>query len=471
VTAMHLGSSPQQSWGKPDGGDSAGLTDGSRVAVIGGGPAGSMFSYFLLRMAGNIGVELGVDIYEPRYFKHKGPAGCNHCGGVVSESLVQRLATEGINLESSVIQRGIDSYTLHMDVGTVRIDAPLHEKRIAAVYRGNGPRYSEVADIDSFDSYLQELAMGQGARMVRQLVTDLQRNEHSMQVGCADGHTSNYDLVVVATGVNSRFLEIVQACISNIRPPETAKTFICEFSLGDTTIRKHLGSSMHVFFMDLPHLEFAALIPKGDYATLCLLGDHIDEELVQTFLSASEVRQCFPDALVPPHVCHCFPRMNSATARPTFGNRLVMIGDSGTTRLLKDGIGGAYRTAKAAARTVLFHGITAADFQKFYWPICRKLDFDNDIGKGLFFVSGLIQRARFARRAVLRMTANEQAKTRGRRRMSEILWDLFTGSASYREVFLNTLHPAYIGALLWNLVVSNWPLSRHQMVSHADDQA
>jgi flavin-dependent dehydrogenase len=430
-----------------------------------------MFSYFLLRMAGNIGVELDVDIYEPRYFKHKGPAGCNHCGGVVSESLVQRLATEGINLESNVIQRGIDSYTLHMDVGTVRIDTPLHEKRIAAVYRGNGPRHSEVADIESFDGYLQELAEDQGARMVRQLVTDLQRNEQSMQVGCADGRTSNYDLVVVATGVNSRFLDIVAARNSSIRPPETAKTFICEFPLGETTIRQHLGNSMHVFFIDLPHLEFAALIPKGDYATLCLLGDHIDEELVKTFLSTSEVRQCFPDALVPPHVCHCFPRMNSGTARPTFGDRLVMIGDSGTTRLLKDGIGAAYRTAKAAARTVLFHGITAEDFQEFYWPTCKKLDFDNGIGKGLFVVSGLIQRARFARRAVLRMTAHEQAKTQGRRRMSEILWDLFTGSAPYREVFLNTLHPVYIGALLWNLVAGNWPKSRRQMAGQADDHA
>ena len=147
-----------------------------------------------------------------------------------------------------------------------------------------------------------------------------------------------------------------------------------------------------------------------------------------------------------------------------------MIGDSGTTRLLKDGIGAAYRTAKAAARTVLFHGISADAFRKFYWPVCRKLEFDNGIGKGLFMFSGLIQRARFARRAVLRMTANEQVKKKGRKRMSEILWDLFTGSASYREVFLNTLHPAYVGTLLWNLAASNWPAGRRQTLGRADDR-
>jgi flavin-dependent dehydrogenase len=98
------------------------LEDGSRVAVIGGGPAGSFFTYFLFEMAERIGMDLAVDIYEPRDFTKPAPQGCNMCGGIISESLVQLLATEGINLPSSVVQRGIDSYVLHMDVGTVRIE-------------------------------------------------------------------------------------------------------------------------------------------------------------------------------------------------------------------------------------------------------------------------------------------------------------------------------------------------------------
>ena len=62
-----------------------------------------------------------------------GPAGCNHCGGIVSESLVQLLTTEGINIPTKVAQKGIESYVLHMDVGSVRIETPVHEKRIAAM--------------------------------------------------------------------------------------------------------------------------------------------------------------------------------------------------------------------------------------------------------------------------------------------------------------------------------------------------
>lgn len=79
------------------------LSDGARVAVIGGGPAGSFFAYFLLDMAGRIGLDLQVDIYEPRDFTIPGPPGCNMCGGVVSETLVQNLAAEAIHLPSNIV--------------------------------------------------------------------------------------------------------------------------------------------------------------------------------------------------------------------------------------------------------------------------------------------------------------------------------------------------------------------------------
>ena len=49
------------------------------------------------------------------------------CGGIISESLVQNLAAEGINLPTTIVQRGINAYMLHTDVGSVRIDAPLNE--------------------------------------------------------------------------------------------------------------------------------------------------------------------------------------------------------------------------------------------------------------------------------------------------------------------------------------------------------
>ena len=51
------------------------LTENSHVAIIGGGPAGSFFSYFLLATAERVGTDLSVDIYESRNFSNPGPTG------------------------------------------------------------------------------------------------------------------------------------------------------------------------------------------------------------------------------------------------------------------------------------------------------------------------------------------------------------------------------------------------------------
>ena len=57
-------------------------------------------------------------------------------------------------------------------------------------------------------------------------------------------------------------------------------------------------------------------------------------------------------------------------------------------------------------------------------------------------------------RAVMRMARKEQSNPGSRRRMSMVLWDMFTGSSPYREVFARCLHPAFWGTLLLNVVAS-----------------
>jgi hypothetical protein len=132
----------------------------------------------------------------------------------------------------------------------------------------------------------------------------------------------------------------------------------------------------------------------------------------------------------------------------------VFIGDSGVTRLYKDGIGAAYRTAKSAATTVVLQGISAEDFKEHYWPACRKIEIDNMIGQMMFMVTRIIQGQQIARRAVLRMTANEQKKADSKKRMSMVLWDMFTGSAPYRDIFIRTLSPAFLARLVGDLAIS-----------------
>jgi len=443
-------------WKRLGAADELRLEDGDRVAVLGGGPAGSLFAYFFRRLAELVELDVAVDLFEPRRFDRRGPGGCNHCGGVVSESLVQVLATEGVEIPPGVIQRGIDSYVLHMDVGDARIDPPGHEKRIAAVYRGSGPRLSAITDDVSFDRYLLELACAHGTRHEARLVAGVEWFDGRPRVRCADGLARDYDLVVVATGVNSHLLETIERLGVGFVAPQTVKTFITEFELGRERIERSLGASMHVFLLDLPRLEFGALIPKGDYVTVCLLGREIDDDLVRSFLGSPEVRSCFPGGVLPASCCHCMPRINLAPRGPAWADRLVMVGDSGVTRLYKDGIGAAYRTAKAAATTALLQGVSADSFSRFYGPCCRRIDRDNRIGRFLFACGHSAQHLRGARRALLRMTRREQATAGSAARLSGILWDLFTGSSSYGDILRRGFHPGFGLGLAWNFAVGAW---------------
>lgn len=437
------------------------LQPGNRVAVIGGGPAGSLFSQFLLKTMAHLDIDIDVEIYEPRDFNFCGPAGCNHCGGVVSESLIQILGTEGVVLPEEVVQRGIDSYVMHMDVGSVRIETPLQEKRIAAVYRGNGPRQSEPASIAGFDHHLISLARSAGAKVRQQMVTEVDLDEGRPRITCADGHRQTYDLLVVASGVNSALLGLIEKSGLEFKAPTAVKSFVAEFKLGAATIERSFGTSMHVFLLDIPRLQFAALIPKGEYLTLVMLGDDVDQELVESFLNAPEVRSCFPGNRPPDNACQCFPRLNLSHVRRPFADRVVFIGDSGVARLYKDGIGSAYRTAKAAANCVALHGISARDFHYHYWPACKKIAIDNLLGRCVFGFCHLLQKLRFARRSVMRMTVIEQRTEGAIPHMSSVLWDVFTGSAPYREVLFRTLHPFFLGRLIWNLLAANaWKSGR-----------
>ena len=448
------------------------LDDNSRVAVIGAGPAGTFFSYFFCAMAERVGLDVQLDIIESRDFTIPGPSGCNMCGGIVSESLVQTLATEGINLPSTVIQRGIDSYFLHMDVGSVKIETPHQEKRIGAVHRGAGPRGDQQAQWDSFDGFLLKLARDKGANLISGRVEEIRWEDGRPAVKVSGSEPSVYDLLVVAVGVNTATLKLFQDLDIKYIPPETTKTFICEYALGKEKIEDYLGSSMHTYLLKIPRLEFAAMIPKGEYATVCMLGKKIDKELVQSFLNSPEMKRCLPpDWDSQQEVCRCMPKINIKGSSHPFGDRLIFVGDCGISRLYKDGIGAAYKTAKAAATTVVFSGISEEALKIRFWPACQKLERDNRIGKLIFSSIGLIQSFPFARRAILRMVSTEQQNKKAPQRMSTALWDLFTGSAPYREVLLRMAHPFFLSRLIWNIMIELWPFrSRKQKRrSHEDE--
>jgi CRP-like cAMP-binding protein/flavin-dependent dehydrogenase len=421
------------------------LEDGSRVGVIGGGPAGSLFAYFLLTFARRADLALHVDIFEPRDFCVSGPAGCNMCGGVVSETLVQALATEGVTLPASLVQRGIGSYVLHTADGRLPIETPLHEKRIAAIHRGGGPRDAEAMKWGGLDGYVLDLARTLGAELVRARVGDVGWREDGRPEVRLKNEARAYDLLVGATGVNSNAWPVFEKLGLPARPPRTAKTYVTELHLGREVVSRHFGDAMHLFLLDIPKLDCAAMVPKGNYVTVCLLGAGIDAGTIEAFFQSDPVRRCLPPEMASaPGMCHCGPRINEREAAQPFIDRVVLVGDCGVSRLYKDGIGAAYRTAKCAARTAVFSGVTSADFRRHYWPLYRSIANDNRYGAVMFATVHLFKTFPPLLRGAMGMAAREQSNG-GSRRMSLVLWDMFTGSAPYRDIFFRTLDPRFLG--------------------------
>ncbi len=309
------------------------LENGSRVGVVGGGPAGSLFAYFLLTFAQRAELHLEVDLFEPRDFTAPGPAGCNMCGGLVSETLVQALAIEGVTLPSSVVQRGIDSYVLHTTDGRLSIRTPLHEKRIAALHRGGGPRDAESRRHGGLDGYLLGLSKSLGANVVRTRVSDVAWTQGRPEVRLPN-ETRRYDLLVGATGVNSGAWPLFEKLGLASRPPRTAKTFITELQLGRETVSRYFGDAVQLFLLDIPKLDCAAMVPKSECVTVCLLGAGIDADTVDAFFRCEPVRTCLPPGAAPGvRGCQCSPRINEREASRPFADRVVLIGDCGVSGL------------------------------------------------------------------------------------------------------------------------------------------
>lgn len=440
------------------------LKNGSKIGVIGGGPAGSFFSFFAFDLAKRMGINIEIDIYEIKNFNNTGPAGCNHCGGIVSESLVQMLSADGIILPPQVIRRGIDTYTLHLEHGTTVIDTLLRDQRIVSMFRGRGPLGGATAStIQSFDGYLLELCEKKGAKIYNEKVLDAENETDGITL-ISNKSERKYDLVVGAVGLNPGTLNIFRKIIPSYKPPKTTKTYINEYYLGAETINQHFGNSMHVFLLNLPGVKFGALIPKGDYVTLVLLGKEINKSIVDSFVSSETVRNCFPEGteLININPCHCFPSINIKSGKNPYSDRIVLIGDSSSSKLYKNGIGAAYITGKAAANTAINVGISKKDFKKSFQPVCSSLDLDNTVGKLIFFVTTIIQKSSFLKKVLFQMVVKEQAKEKGKLEMSSLLWDTFTGSAPYRRIFLRALNPVLMATLGLNVFLEFFKPNRNK---------
>ncbi|MEW6110307.1 MAG: hypothetical protein AB1632_14240 [Nitrospirota bacterium] len=415
------------------------LNDGANIAVIGGGPTGSFFSIFALKMAQMVGKELNVTIYEPKDFIRDGPGGCNRCGGIISELLVQTLAVEGINLPDTVVRKGINSYKLHTNHGDVTIATPAFERTIATVYRGGGPRGNAIKNIESFDNFLLDQAINEGAVRKPLRVDRVEYRNNKPVLFSKDQELMEADLVVGAFGVNSTAATIFENIGFGYKEPPTITAGIVEMHMGEDIVREYFGNSIHLFLLPDSNLKFAAMIPKGPYVTLCILGKNVNADIVDDFMNKPIVKKVLPGSEHYKIACRCLPKMNIGAPQKPFTHRVVMCGDAGSTRLFKDGLGAAYLMGKAAAKTAVFEGVGKEHFQAGYFPVYKSIITDNYFGTILYMIIDSYRKIKLLTNAMLKVVEKEQKSTREEKILSSILWDMFTGNERYKNVFFKSL--------------------------------
>ncbi|MBI4768851.1 MAG: hypothetical protein HY784_00170 [Chloroflexi bacterium] len=422
------------------------LVHGSRVVIVGGGPAGSFAALHLLRLAAEArpAKRIEVIVLEVRDFARPGPGGCNKCAGILSSTLVHNLGRLGLSLPPDVIQSELEAYILHLGEVQLPLRRPDPTRRIVSIYRGSGPRLGSHPYPASFDGWLLDQARAQGANVRRARVQGVQAGPRPIVITTHERLEA--DLVVVASGVNSR-TPLDPAW--GYQPPRTEIMAQDEVPLPGG----FLDSNVHIFFDHPPGLIFGGLIPKGRYANISLLGRKLPPDAVGDFLEGHGLTTLLPEGLL--SLCGCTPRVAVSPAAGYYADRLVVVGDAAITRLYKDGIGAAFVTAEAAARTAIHRGVSRQDFAAGYRPVCLRIAADNLYGRLLFRLWAVTRRSPFLLNAWRRAILDEAGLPPAAHVYTRVLWSMFTGDESYRQMFrLSVSRPALWG--LWQGALKTW---------------
>lgn len=424
--------------GRPDG--------GLRIAIIGGGPAGSVCALALLYYARRTDRDVEVVIFDRKSFVDFGPRGCNMCAGVISDTLVRNLEHLGITIPAAAIQQQILGYQMETRAGSLRLARPARST-IYAVYRGIGPRGLEYDEARSFDLLLLRSATECGAKHINQTVTGIELPRGPGGTGAVlygGGERYVTDVIVGAFGVNSTLPRHLEGLGIGYRPPRTVQACQAEVPLDEAFIRERYRGEIKIFNLGLPGIRFASITPKQRHVTVSLVGARVEQRDLEAFLQRPEVRAHFPPGWrVPRGYCLCYPRLPVMGARRPYADGFVVVGDAYISRYLKDGIGSAFYTGFLAAQTIMTRGITRRDFRRHYAARCwRRYFWDNLCGKLIFAYNDLVARSPFLVAAYLalgRQEAREEAPGEGA--FSRVAWEVFTGDAPYHESLREGLSP------------------------------
>jgi hypothetical protein len=386
------------------------------------------------------------------------------------------LAAQGLAVPDEIIQGHIDYVWIHGQWKNFRLRVPQHAQ-MYSVFRGSlpGRRMGRPA---GFDGFLLHEAVKEGARIqygeVQAIAYGASGMPHLM-VRAPSGEKISLDasFVSIATGINAHCGSDYRddgliASVKNMNPAfvpgKSRKTLIFELEVGEECLRRNINRE--IYFIEYGSkrlaLEHTALIPKGRFLTVAMIGKCIDEavlprdtqQIVRDFLTLPQIDRILPGISAAPLACACAPRMTVTTAKFPFGDRFAIIGDAVGSRLNKDGLYSAHVTASRLAETVLHDGIDKQALSQGYGKTVKWLVTDNRFGRMVFAASRVAFSMPVVSRVVYQGFATEhKVRDERSRPLSVVLWKISSGTADYREVLLemcgyDVLRSIFAGALV-----------------------
>lgn len=408
------------------------LADGSKVAIIGGGPGGSAAGIALKELARAQGKSISVNIIENKQFikeQHH-----NQCAGVLSPPIA--------DLFSNLLHL---PFPYHLDHCLI-YGYILHANGRQIVLDGETEPSVALRRVQ-FDAYMLQSANARGVGVIPARATGLEFHGDRVVV-YTENAPLEVDVVIGAFGLDEGTGMLFTHAVG-YKPPPALSSIVTKYHPGEDGIAQ-FGKRIHAFLPASSRIEFGAVTPKTNHLTINIAGKSVDANLMRTFLSNPDVGNVLPafdtaGRLNPLDLRFYKGRFPCGLAANYTGDRFVMIGDAaGLVRAFKGkGITSAMQTGIRAADVLMNHGISAMAFSAFH-TANRDITLDMPVGQVMRFQTILASRLGLMG-VVLRAAENEPGLRRA-------LFDAVSAHHSYAQVVREGLTFSAVRAILGAMI-------------------